>query len=136
MRKIPVNDKVKVIGICYIVYGLLGVLGLPSVYALKLLVDFAFADMGTTGAQAQAYMGIFEDVMAVVIPALVLLTISHIVFNVLVGICFIKRKAYYTCLITSILTCLVVPLGTLLGVFALMALIDEETKRQFKKLKA
>lgn len=35
--------------------------------------------------------------------------------SLLVGICFIKHKAYYTCMITSILTCLFIPLGTLLG---------------------
>ena len=43
----------------------------------------------------------------------------------------IKHKAYWSCLVASIATCLFFPLGTILGVFALMALIEEETKELF-----
>ena len=130
------DDKLKVIGICYIVYGALGVLGLPIIYIQKKVMGLVFANVGDIDPEAQAFLDLMDQLMEVLIPAMVLLVIVHIIFNVLVGICFIQRKAYYTCLVTSILTCLFFPLGTILGVFSLMALIDDASKRQFKKLKA
>ena len=125
------NDKTRLIGIFYIVYGAMGVLGLPLIYIQKQVMTLVSANMGEFGADARAMMDLVHELMAVLIPALVALIVVHIAFNVLVGICFIKHKAYYTCMITSILTCLFVPLGTLLGVFALMALIDDDIKKLF-----
>jgi len=129
---ILLNDKTKVIGIFYIVFGAMGILGLPMIYLQQRVMQMMFANMGDVGADAQGIMNLMHDLMELMVPALVLLIAVHIVFNVLVGICFIKHKAYNTCLITSILTCFLFPLGTILGVFALMALIDEETKKLFK----
>lgn len=125
------NDKTKIIGIFYIVFGALGILGLPMIYIHKLLMNSIFTGMGDMGPEAQDMVILLQELMDILIPAMVVLIVAHIVFNVLVGICFIKHKAYYTCLITSILTCFFFPLGTVLGVFALMALVDEETKRLF-----
>jgi hypothetical protein len=125
------DDKPRIIGIFYIVFGAMGILGLPMIYIQQRVMQMVFANMGDLGAEAQGIMDLLHDLMAVLVPALVLLIVVHIVFNVLVGICFIKHKAYYTCLVTSILTCLMFPLGTILGVFALMALIDEKTKKLF-----
>jgi cytochrome b561 len=125
------NDKTKLIGIFYIIFGAMGLLGLPMIYVQKQVMIMVFANIGNVGGEAQYVIDLINEMMKILMPALVALIIAHIVFNVLVGICFIKHKAYYTCLITSIFTCLVFPLGTILGVFALMALIDEDIKKLF-----
>jgi hypothetical protein len=125
------NDKTRLIGIFYIVFGAMGILGLPVIYLQQRVMNMVFANMGEIGAEAQPIMDLFHDLMEILMPALMVLIIAHIVFNVLVGICFIKHKFYYTCLITSIFTCLVFPIGTILGVFSLMTLIDEDVKKLF-----
>lgn len=125
------NDKTKLIGIFYIIFGAMGILGFPMMYVQKQVMNMVFANLGNVGGEAQYMIDLINELMQILMPALVALIIAHIVFNVLIGICFIKHKAYYTCLITSIFTCLVFPLGTILGVFALMALIDEEVKKLF-----
>ena len=129
------NDKTKIIGICYIVFGALGLLGLPMLYVNHLFMNSIFSSMGTADAEAREVMSIFQELMDIVIPLLVVLVVVHVVFNVLVGICFIRNKAYYTCLISSALTCLFFPMGTILGVFALMVLTDEKIKPLFFKSK-
>ncbi len=129
------NDKTKIIGICYIVFGALGLLGLPILYVNHLFMNSIFNSMGTADAETREVLSLFQQLMDIVIPLLVVLVVVHVVFNVLVGICFIKNKAYYTCLISSALTCLFFPMGTILGVFALMALTDEKIKPLFFKSK-
>ncbi len=125
------NDKTKIIGIGYIVFGALGLLGLPMLYAHKLVMDAILSSLATADPAALEVMQIFRELMEILVPLLVVLVVAHIVFNVLVGICFIKHKAYYTCLISSVITCLAFPVGTVLGVFALIVLNDEKIKAMF-----
>ena len=125
------NDKTKVIGICYIVFGALGILGLPMIYVHQLFMDAMLSSMAEVDSRALEVIQLFQNLMEILVPLLVILMVAHIVFNVLLGICFIRHKAYYTCLISSILTCFVFPVGTLLGVFALIALSDEKIKPLF-----
>lgn len=129
------NDKTKIIGICYIVFGALGLLGLPMIYVHKLFMNSVLSGVAQVDPEAREVMLLFENLMGFLVPILVVLVVSHIVFNVLVGICFIKHKAYYTCLVSSILTCLFFPMGTLLGVFSLITLSDEQIKSKFYKHK-
>ena len=125
------DDKTKLIGIFYIIFGAMGIIGLPLIYLQHWAMDMVFANIGDLGAEAQPLIELFKNLMDILIPLLALLIIAHIIFNVIVGICFIKHKAYYTCLVTSIFTCFVFPIGTILGVFALMTLIDEDIKKLF-----
>jgi hypothetical protein len=127
------NDKTKIIGICYIVFGALGLLGLPMIYVHQLLMNSILSNVAEVDPEAREVLLLFNELMEILIPLLVVLVVAHIVFNVLVGICFIRNKAYYTCLISSILTCLFFPVGTLLGVFALLVLTDEKIKPLFHK---
>ena len=129
------NDKTKTIGICYIVFGALGLLGLPMIYVHRLFMNAVLSSVAVTDPAALEIMQIIENLMEILIPLLIVLVVAHVVFNILVGICFIKHRAYYTCLISSILTCFVFPVGTILGVFALMALTDEKIKPLFIRLK-
>lgn len=127
------TNKTKIIGICYIVFGALGVLGLPMLYVHKLLMNSILSNVAEVDPEAREVLLLFNELMEILVPLLVVLVVTHIVFNVLVGICFIRNKAYYTCLISSILTCFFFPVGTLLGVFALLVLTDEKVKPLFYK---
>ncbi len=125
------SDKAKIIGIFYIIFGLLGLLGLPLIFVQHKFLAFLFSNIGRIDPQAEAIIQLIQELVAILIPALIALVVVHVVVNVLVGICFIKRKLYWTCMVASILTCLFFPLGTLLGVFAIMVLIDEQIKSEF-----
>ena len=125
------NDKTRLIGIFYIIFGAMGLLGLPMIYIQKQIMSGVLSSLGDLGGDAHNWLELIQELLRILVPALVLLIVVHVVVNVLVGICFIKHKAYWSCLIASVLTCLFFPLGTILGVFALMVLIEEETKRKF-----
>lgn len=125
------NDKTRLIGIFYIIFGAMGLLGLPLIYIQKQIMSGMLSHLNDLGGEAQYWLDMFQDLLRILVPALVLLIVMHVIINVLVGICFIKHKAYWSCLIASVLTCLFFPLGTVLGVFALMVLIEEETKQKF-----
>ena len=96
------NEKTKVIGICYIVFGALGLLGLPMIYVHQLVMNAMLSRLADADPEVLEVMQIFQGLMEVLVPLLIILVVAHIVFNVLVGICFIRHKAYYTCLISSI----------------------------------
>jgi hypothetical protein len=125
------HPKTKLIGIFYIIFGAMGLLGLPMIYIQKQLIGVVFSHLDSLGAEARHWIDFARQMVRVLVPALVLLIVVHVVVNVLVGICFIKHKAYWSCLVTSVATCLFFPLGTILGVFALMVLIEEDTKKMF-----
>lgn len=125
------EDKPRLIGIFYIVFGLLGLLGLPMIYLQKRALDMLLANMGGSFPQADAYIGMARQIILLVVPALIALVVVHVAGNILVGLCFIKRRFYYTCFVASIFTCLLFPLGTLLGVFAIVVLTENETKAEF-----
>ena len=125
------NDKPRLIGIFYIVFGLLGFLGLPLIYLQKHALDFILANMGGAFPEADPILDLAQQLMAILVPALIALVVVHVLGNILVGLCFIKRKFYYTCFVASIFTCLLFPLGTLLGVFAIVVLTENQTKSAF-----
>jgi hypothetical protein len=125
------QEKTKLIGIFYIIFGAMGLLGLPMIYIQKQLMGVVFSHLDNFGGEAQYWIDVAREMVCILVPILVLLIVLHVLVNVLVGICFIKHKAYWSCLVASVATCLFFPLGTILGVFALMVLIEEETKKKF-----
>jgi hypothetical protein len=125
------HQKTKLIGIFYIIFGAMGLLGLPMIYIQKQIIGVAFSHLDSLGGEAQHWIDFARQMVRVLVPALVLLIVVHVVVNVLVGICFIKHKAYWSCLVASVATCLFFPLGTILGVFALVVLTEEDTKKKF-----
>jgi hypothetical protein len=125
------NEKTKLIGIFYIIFGAMGLLGLPLIYIQKRLMAVLFSNLGSLGGEAQYWIDVIQEMLRILVPILMLLILLHVVVNVLVGICFIRHKAYWSCVVASVATCLFFPLGTILGVFALMVLIEEETKEKF-----
>lgn len=125
------ENKTKLIGVCFIIFGVLGLLGLPLIYIQQQVMAGLIAHAHIIGVQAQYWIEMIDQMLRILVPALVLLIVLHVLLNVLVGICFIKHKAYRSLVVASVLTCLFFPLGTLLGVFALMTLLEEDVKAKF-----
>ena len=125
------ENKTKLIGVCFIIFGALGLLGLPLIYIQQQIMVGLVVHAHMIGVKAQYWIEVIEQMLHILVPALVLLIVLHVLINVLVGICFIKHKAYRSLMAASVLTCLFFPLGTLLGVFALMTLLEEDVKAKF-----
>lgn len=125
------ENKTKLIGVCFIIFGALGLLGLPLIYIQQQVMVGLIARAHVIGVEAQYWIEVIEEMLRILVPALVLLIVLHVLINVLVGICFIKHKAYRSLVVASVLTCLFFPLGTLLGVFALITLLEENVKVKF-----
>jgi sorbitol-specific phosphotransferase system component IIC len=129
------DDKPKLVGIFYIVFGLLGLLGLPMIWIQKRAMAFVLETLAGTGQDAGQLIGMMQELMTLLVPAIIALIVVHILVNAAVGYCFIKRKLYATCFAASVMTYLLFPLGTLIGVFAIIVLTEEQTKKQFKPSK-
>ncbi|MCP4748455.1 MAG: hypothetical protein GY874_20325 [Desulfobacteraceae bacterium] len=127
-------NKLSIIGIFYIIFGLLGILGLPMIWVHQTILNSVFENMPMADAEFEQAIMTIRTLLETLVPALIALVIVHILANVAIGYCFIKKKLYNTCLVASIFTCLFFPFGTILGVFSLMALIDEGTKKAFGKV--
>ena len=125
------QDKLRVIGILYIIFGCLGILGFPLIWTMQKTLAYMATSMAATSGEAEYLMSIVQEMMTLLVPAMIALTVVHIAVNVAVGYCFIKRKLYYTCVVASVLTCLAFPIGTLLGVFSLVALSEEPNRQAF-----
>jgi hypothetical protein len=125
------HQKTTLIGILYIIFGAMGLLGVPVIYIQKQLIGGLFSHLEQLGGDARHWVEVARQIIQILVPALVALIVVHVLVNALIGICFIKHKAYWSCLVASVATCLFFPLGTLLGVYALMVLKEEETKKKF-----
>lgn len=127
------RKNTKILGIFYIVFGALGLLGIPLIFVHKWFMRSLISSMAEVDPNALEMLYLIEELMAVMIPALIALSLCHVIFNVLVGYCFIKHKAYYSCYIAAVFTLLAFPYGTVLGVFSIIVLTNDEAKRLWGK---
>ena len=133
MESVPSSKErqhLKLLGLFYIIFGVLGVLNLFGLCMIplfeKALIGFQ-ENVDMSHDQTEAVKATFR----VLSLCLIALTIVHVFFNVLVGICLIRHWYYTACFLAGILTCLAFPLGTILGIFTLIVLSKTETKRLF-----
>jgi len=126
------RQHLKLLGFFYIAFGLLGLLNLLGLAMLplfeKTLAGFhELAEMPPE--QKEAVKGMLH-LLAI---SLIILTVVHIFFNSLVGICLMLRRCYSPCFLAGVLTCLAFPLGTVLGIFTLTVLSKPAVKQLFGK---
>ena len=114
----------------YAVGGLTGLFALFPVFHLVFGLFFIFASerFAGHGPPPPAFIGwIF------VIAAMVLITIGWTLAACIVaaGRCLAKRKRYTFCLVMAAIECIVIPFGTVLGVFTIVVLTRESVKALF-----
>jgi hypothetical protein len=124
------RTHLKIVGIIFIVLGILSLLGLLGVGVLHVAFDFmmendAFRDLPPEQVE------LFESLLKTLTLAIVLLIVVHVFFHGLVGVCLMCYKYYWPCYLTAVLSLLNFPFGTILGVFTLMVLSRPEARELF-----
>lgn len=82
--------------------------------------------------QMPAEVATFMGVMLTVIPLLIILTGWSLACCVVLAGGFLARRTHYTyCLVVAGISCIFVPMGTVLGVFTIIVLSRPSVKRLF-----
>ena len=124
------RGHLKILGTLFIVFGVLGVLSLFGIPVLYLLLGM-LEDMHHTGDIPLEVFETFQIVVQVSVVGIVALTIVHVFFNVLIGICVMKHRYYHPCMIAMWLTCLAFPIGTAIGVIGILVMSRPACKTLF-----
>ncbi len=116
------KKHVTVVGVLQIVFGVLGIIG-----AITVNIVFNFADNFVEGDEvATMVLGGFKIILPLV---LVFFSVIKIIGGI--GVLSYKNWARYVVIVLAALGCLNIPIGTLLGVYSLWALLQDETIELF-----
>ncbi len=114
----------------YIVAGMVALMGCLPMFHLALgiaLLSGAFPDRGNEPFPAAAMGGIFATVAALVIVALWSLAVC-----LLLAAGYLREhRRYMFCLVTAAVACMLMPFGTVLGVFTIVVLMRPSVKQLF-----
>jgi len=128
-----VETHVKVLGVLYIVCGVLGI-----VVALGMLLIGGIVFMRVSQA-AESEAVVIGHARSAVLPTLIFVAIILVLIlsvpNIIAGVYLLKYRnwARILCIVLSILNLMIFPLGTALGVYALVVLFNEKTVALFKQ---
>jgi len=126
------ENNLRLLSIFHDVYaGLLSLFMLfSSIYVVLGAVMMAAPDPGVGDAKiGGGIMMAFGLVLLAVIGAKVLLL-------VMAGRSLVARKAHTLCVVAAVLSCLMMPFGTVLGVFTLIVLFKPHVKAEFDRVAA
>lgn len=112
----------------YVVAGLAGLFSLFPVFHL-VLMGVLLSDPEVEGEPAAR---IALGMMVVVIVGMILAGLAFAVCLALAGRYLARRTHYTFCLVMAAISCLFVPLGTVLGVFTILVLIRPSVKERFE----
>ena len=120
------RDHLQLIGIFYIIFGLLAV---PVLFVIPFLSGII--DHLVQSAPDQATADLVEKLAGVSVAGIIALTILHILVLIYVGVCFRKQQHHTLCIVAAAFCCLSFPLGTILGVISLIVLLKPEAKQLY-----
>ena len=126
MENSKMKKHVTVVGVLQLVFGVIGVIG-----AITVNIVFNFADNFVEG----------DEVATMVLSGLkIILPLFLAFFSVVkiiggIGLLNYKNWARYVVIVLAAMSCLNIPLGTLIGVYSLWALLQDETIALFVPLK-
>ena len=115
------ETHVKIVGWLYILLGALGLLGAFVFFVLMVGIGFATDDRTAVGVLSVVGVSIAIIVTALSIPGII----------AGLGLNFYQPWARVLALVLGVLNLPGFPLGTLIGVYTLYALLDEESARLF-----
>lgn len=124
------RSHLRVLGILFIVLGVLFLLAVPGVLVLHFLGLALLENPELTNLPPEE-MEMLRTVLQTLSLAGALLIVVHVVFHVLVGVCLMRYKHYWACYLTAVLSLLNLPLGTALGVFTMIVLARPEARQLF-----
>jgi len=132
------RDHLRTLAVCYFVVA--GLSGLGALFSLIYVVIGALMLSGalpelpgqTTGPAPDAKMlGVIGAVMVGVGLALFALLTTKVIFDILTGRALLRRRSLLLCQITAGITCLSVPIGTVLGIFTFIVLARPSVRDAF-----
>jgi hypothetical protein len=118
------REHVKVLGICFLVFGGLNLLAVALYPLIGQIADRIVED------DALPDMVIPDLVQATLVFAAVVQGAKGIL-DLVTGYCLLKRRARIFCLVMAGISCISIPLGTILGVFTLIVLARESVRTAF-----
>ena len=134
------NQKLKILGILHFVYGGLCIFGILFLLLHYTMMSAMMSNEGFLGtaqtAQQQESLKQFQEMWKVFLPmywVFGFIMIIQSILAILSGIGFSKRKWRKLLFVTCVIDCLWIPIGTALGVFGIVTLLDEEAKRKFAR---
>ena len=123
------EEHLRILSILYYVWGGLSALGACFLGAYAVIGGTILTAVSQSEREpAAAWAGI---VIFLVMGTLFLLVAAVTWLTILTGRYLAQRRRYTFCLVIAIITCLSVPLGTVLGVFTLMVLQRPSVKQLF-----
>ncbi len=127
----PAIEHLRLLSIFH--YVLAGLAGLGSlVPIIHLVVGMLLLSGGFAGSDGNALPGTIVGVMFVIVPTIIIivgLTVSLLI--ALAGRRLARRTGYTFCLVMAAVECLFFPIGTLLGVFTILVLVQPGVKEMF-----
>jgi len=123
------EEHLRILSILYYVLGGLGILGglFPLIY-VAIGVAVVAGGMGGGPGAPPAAMGFFFIVIGGAISLLILALAGCTFYT---GYCLAQHKNYMFCFVIACLTCMHMPLGTILGVFTIVVLVRPGVKEMF-----
>ncbi len=126
------QQHLNLLGIFYILFGMLGLLTLLGLGIMPLF-EKALLSLQESAEMSADQIENTKKLLHLLTLGLIALTMVHVFFNILVGICLLRRRCYTACFLAGSLTCLALPLGTVLGIFTIVVLSKKETKQLFDR---
>lgn len=125
------NDHLKLVVIFHYVFG--GVTGVFSLLpVIHLIIGIAFI-LGVDGMESggEAPPAFFGWIFAIIGGGMMLLGLSLATCMLIAGRMLARRRHYVFCLVIAALECILMPLGTILGVFTIIVLMRDSVKDAF-----
>lgn len=131
MQRRQDDDHLRILAICY--YVMAGLSGFTALYFLMYAFMgsiFAFipASQSGSGGPMPAFM---SSIFAVIGGFGVVVSAVKAFFDVRAGLCLARKQGYTLPFVMAVITCLSVPIGTLLGVFTIVVLTRPSVKYAF-----
>lgn len=120
------EERLKLVGVFYIIFGLMA---LPGLFVIGLHSMF-LPDLDQLSRDLDLGVDL-KEIIQMLEMAFVVLIVVHVATFCYIGWCFMKFRHHTTCMVAAVFACLSVPLGTILGVISLVLLTKPETKRLF-----
>jgi hypothetical protein len=133
MQQAEDQSHLQILSIIYYVFGGFQILGglMIGVYMSVIGTMFSNVPHRPPAGPDSSFFAMYEAMFVVMGILALLMGAAMGALNILVGSSLGQRRRYTLCLIMAAITCLGVPLGTLLGVFTLIVLNRPSVKALF-----
>ncbi len=127
--------QLELIGILFFVLGLLSILNLPILSSVgEQVKENSLSAANITTLDGTKYEGNdqFNSIQRSMLIGMLIGTVFFTLTCFLTGTCLLKQISHRSCIVGSVVILIAFPLGTALGIWALLTLFDNKTKPLFE----